>query len=646
MAMGAASACSAAEVGGGELLGASEAALTPSDPGFSQQWSLRNTGQLVSAPSGNPVSQTGARGVDINATKAWDLSQGASSVIVAVIDEQGVQVAHEDLQGRIFVNSAEVPGDGVDNDHNGYVDDYKGYDFSQSGALGNHGTLAAGIIAASASNGKGGAGIAPGVRVLPIVARIGDSAQMVAAIGYARSMGAKIVNLSQGSAVYDAAVYAAIRDSGMLFTISAGNRGTAAYGFPASFDLPNILSVASLENLGRRALTSNYGEEHVDIAAPGWNIYGPFALGASGTPVTNAYGYMSGTSFAAPHVAGVAALLMSRYPTWSVTDVANRILASASKVGALSGMVKTGGTLDAYAALAGVAPFTPNATTAVDRITLSWPSQSGATRYDVEVDGSVVSNALATNYVHSGLVAGSLHVYRVRAVFGSSVGDFSVRTIQSASVAPTLSTVSVNSAHNYSNNSNKDFYVWGKNAVSMRVHFSRVDVAAVNNDDTYDCLFYNPSEQEEVDTCGRAEYIVHGRYAGFWTHFDRVPFHAHLETDASLTAWGFNIDKIEYFTGIPGKPSTPYALPVSASSLSIGYYPASGSEKTHVYRASSSNGSFSKIATLSVDSSGQGNAYVNSGLVTGQTYYYKVSNSNGLGEGPLSDAVAATASAP
>ncbi|MGC4092678.1 MAG: S8 family serine peptidase [Polyangiaceae bacterium] len=280
-------------------------ALTPNDPSFGLQWGLRNTGQTVSSADANPASQTGARGVDINAIAAWDITQGSSSVIVAVIDGNGVNVDHEDLKDRIFVNTGEIPNDGIDNDGNGYVDDYKGYNFAGSGA-GSHGTGIAGVIAATANNGKGMSGVAPKVRILPIGAQIGDSAQMVAAIRYAGLMGAKIANISQGTATYDAATYAAIQSSGILFTMSAGNRGTGAYNYPSSYDLPNILAVANIENLGRLALSSNYGEPHVDIAAPGWNTYTPLATGNS------AYGYQSGTSMAAPHVAGVAALVWSR----------------------------------------------------------------------------------------------------------------------------------------------------------------------------------------------------------------------------------------------------------------------------------------------------------------------------------------------
>ncbi|MGC4092677.1 MAG: hypothetical protein QM756_33315 [Polyangiaceae bacterium] len=134
-----------------------------------------------------------------------------------------------------------------------------------------------------------------------------------------------------------------------------------------------------------------------------------------------------------------------------------------------------------------------------------------------------------------------------------------------------------------------------KNAVSMRIHFSRVDVAPTASDERNDCLYYNPSGQESADTCGNAAHILRASYpTGFWTRFAPVPFHLHLETDASGVAWGFNVDRIEYFTGIPAQPDVPWAFPLSTTSIQIGHSPASGAEKTNLYRATNSAGPYTR----------------------------------------------------
>jgi subtilisin family serine protease len=623
---------------GSDEVAETPAALTPTDPKFALQWGLNNTGQTISA-NGNPASQTGVKGVDINLIKAWDVSQGSSSVIVAVIDENPIKLDHEDLKSAIFVNTREVAGDGKDNDGNGFVDDVSGYNFNGNPgdpSSDNHGTLTAGIIAAAASNGKGGTGVAPRVRILPLVASVGSPATVIAAIQYAKSMGAKIVNLSQSSTVFSQPLYDAIKASGLLFTVCAGNFGTAVYQYPASFDLPNILSVANVENVGRLALTSNYGLAHVDIAAPGWNIYGPLAADANGAFSTKSYGYESGTSFAAPHVAGVAALVMSQFPSLTVSQVIARILGAGSKLDDLDGMVQTGALVDAYAALSDVAPIGLVAKSIAGKTTLTWSAQSGATRYDVEVDGVVLANGTSTSYVHGGLVTGSAHIYRVRAVVGSSLGLWSARWIKKASAPAASASVSFASSHSYPNNLVKDTYIPATNATSMRVHFSRVEVAPTTDDDSNDCLFYYPSEQEGVDACGNPRYSLRAKYAtGFWTRFGSVPFHLYFQSDASLTAWGYAVDKIEYFTGIPEVPPDAYSSASTSSSITLGLSASSGATQVSVYRASSATGSYSKVGSVAVDASGSPADFTNTGLSAHKTYYYKTSATNGLGESAL-----------
>ncbi|HEY8414787.1 MAG TPA: S8 family serine peptidase, partial [Thermaerobacter sp.] len=243
-----------------------------------QQWALHNTGQVVRGQPGLPDA-------DLNAPEAWDVTRGSGNVVVAVIDT-GVDVNHPDVRGALWVNQAEASGrPGVDDDRNGYVDDVHGYDFiNQDGTVfdpedgDEHGTLVAGIIAARWGNGQGVAGLAPGVRlmVLKFLAEgVGTTADAIKAIAYAERMGARIANLSWGNPGYDPALYDALRGSSLLFVAAAGNDGSnndVAPFYPASYRLPNLMSVAAADNRGQLAGFSNYGPHTVDLAAPGQDI--------------------------------------------------------------------------------------------------------------------------------------------------------------------------------------------------------------------------------------------------------------------------------------------------------------------------------------------------------------------------------------
>jgi hypothetical protein len=196
--------------------------------------------------------------------------------------------------------------------------------------------------------------------------------------------------------------------------------------------------------------------------------------------------------------------------------------------------------------------------------------------------------------------------------------------------------VSFASSHSYPNNLVKDTYIPATNATSMRVHFSRVEVAPTTDDDSNDCLFYYPSEQEGVDACGNPRYSLRAKYAtGFWTRFGSVPFHLYFQSDASLTAWGYAVDKIEYFTGIPEVPPDAYSPASTSSSITLGLSASSGATQVSVYRASSATGSYSKVGSVAVDASGSPADFTNTGLSAHKTYYYKTSATNGLGESAL-----------
>ncbi len=318
----------------------------PADTYFNEQWGLYNNGQTVGG-------QAGLEGVDVNALQAWSLTQGSQSVVVGVMDT-GIDINHPDLHSSIFVNPAEIAGNGVDDDGNGFIDDVNGWDFLNddktvydSGAADVHGTHVAGIIAASADS-QGIAGVAPKVRIMPlkfINDETGYTSDAIEAIEYAKLMGVKIVNCSWSGYDYNAALLDAMQNTDILFVCAAGNNGrnsSSMPNYPAGFDIPNVLSVAALDNKGKLASFSNFGS-NVQVAAPGVNILS--------TLPENSYGYMSGTSMAAPHVTGIAALLKSYRQEMLFVDIAARIKANAVPMQTLEGKVSSGGRADAYAAL-------------------------------------------------------------------------------------------------------------------------------------------------------------------------------------------------------------------------------------------------------------------------------------------------------
>lgn len=363
--------------------GPSRESVPYADSYASYQWAFLNTGELrlvprhtaavdaaIGAITGSPaLSADGTvrslEGIDMNIVPAWkkyDAKSGKRQVIVALIDT-GVDITHPELSGSIWTNTGEIPGDGIDNDGNGYIDDVYGWNFYDNNAQvftgtdDNHGTHSAGTIAA-ARNGVGTVGICDPAYVKIMVIKtlgtssgVGTVSNVVKAIRYAQANGASICNLSFGTMKYSEELYQAIKDSGMLFIVAAGNGDASGNGYsideqpmyPASFELDNIISVANLRFDGQLDRASNYGVRSVDLAAPGNYILS--------TITGNDYAYMSGTSMAAPMVTGTAAMLYSCDASLSLMDVRNRILQSARPLESLSGKVATGGMLDAGAAM-------------------------------------------------------------------------------------------------------------------------------------------------------------------------------------------------------------------------------------------------------------------------------------------------------
>jgi subtilisin family serine protease len=323
----------------------------PDDPSFTDQWGLRNTGQ-----SG------GSRGGDIAAVAAWDVTTGSRSVVVAVIDS-GFDYTHPDLAANAWRNPGEVPGDGLDNDGNGFVDDVHGWDFANDDADpmddDGHGTHVAGTIGAVGDNGVGVTGVSWQVSIMGLkfldAEGSGSISDAIAAISYAtrmrREFGVNVVatNNSWGGADRSLALRAAIAEggaAGILFVTAAGNdgvNGDRRANYPANEDLDAVIAVTATNRSNRLPAFATYGPVHVDLAAPGAAIRSTVPGGG--------YATFSGTSMAAPHVTGTIALLATANPAASATAIRGAILSTTRPLAALAGKTVTGGLLDAAAAV-------------------------------------------------------------------------------------------------------------------------------------------------------------------------------------------------------------------------------------------------------------------------------------------------------
>lgn len=302
----------------------------------------------------------------IEAPAAWDISTGSSSVLVGVIDT-GVDVNHPDLQANIWTNSGEIPGNNIDDDNNGFVDDVHGYDFHNNDGDptddNGHGTHCAGTIGGVGNNGTGVVGVNWNVKIAGLKFLSGSGSgylsNAVRAINYATMMGFDMTSNSWGGGGFSQVMYDAIkeaRDAGILFVAAAGNSGLNADIFPmypAAYDLDNIISVAATDSNDNLAYFSNYGAISVDLAAPGVNIYSTYKNGS--------YATLSGTSMATPHVSGVAALVLATHPGYGPSELKDAILNNADYIEDLDGLVLTAGRLNAYrSVLNGAVGGSPN----------------------------------------------------------------------------------------------------------------------------------------------------------------------------------------------------------------------------------------------------------------------------------------------
>jgi subtilisin family serine protease len=299
---------------------------------------------------------------NIDAKDAWNLSTGSKSVVVAVLDT-GVDYTHSDLAANIWTNTAEISGNGKDDDGDGFVDDVHGYNFvSNNGNVmdnNGHGTHVSGTIAAVGNNSLGIVGVNWSVSIMALKCLdangYGYVSDAVRAVNYATMMrtsygvNVRVMNNSWGGTIYSSALNTAIEASnsaGILFVAAAGNgsvNNDATAQYPASYASANVISVAATDQNDKLASFSNYGATTVDLAAPGVSIYS--------TLPNNRYGTYSGTSMATPLVSGAAALCWAYDADATVAEVKNAILGGADKISSLSGKVLSGGRLNAFKAL-------------------------------------------------------------------------------------------------------------------------------------------------------------------------------------------------------------------------------------------------------------------------------------------------------
>lgn len=349
--------------------------LSFSDDTYAQtQWAIDNPGYYVlDVPGFGQMVRTSVADVDMDVAEAWsELDKMETREVVVAIIDTGIDINHPDLADNIWINEGEIPGDGIDNDGNGYIDDVYGWDFYNGDEtvfhykydkkLGknvadpmdndDHGTHIAGVIAAIPNNNIGIAGIASNIniKIMPLKINGGEKgtgkiSSAIEAIKYATMMGADICNISWGTSEDIPALKQVIKESDMLFVTAAGNAGedndiTPIY--PANYDLDNLISVTFINSKGDLTKLSNYGLSMVDIAAPGEEIV---------STVVGSYGVMSGSSMAAPHLTAVAAMLYSTNDKLYPANVKATIINNIKNLGTLDKKIANPGIPSAYKAI-------------------------------------------------------------------------------------------------------------------------------------------------------------------------------------------------------------------------------------------------------------------------------------------------------
>jgi len=430
-------------------------AVYPNDYHFNKQWGLFHRWNTSA---------------DIKCTWAWNIFKGSSNMVVAIIDT-GVDYNHMDLAANIWINPGESGGgketNGIDDDSNGYIDDYRGWDFNTGDPIHPqdndpideyaplfHGTHVAGIIGAIGNNSEGIAGVNWNVKLMNLKASDPNGNMpvnsVINAIEYATRNGAQLSNNSYGY-YHDnpdlienfQSLYEAIKNArdwpagGKLFIAAAGNYrpdhpeldNDLAPVYPASFDLENIISVAATDYDNNLSWYSHYGDMSVDLGAPGGsgnNFPDVSEEDVYSTKRYNQYQYLFGTSMAAPLVAGVASLVWGCRPDLSWSQVKYAIMNGVEHNSTLAGKTVTGGKLNAYRSLVIFPPPGPAAPSNLNTVSNCWEVQLTWQDNSNDEDGFIIERQSGpywyyvdyvgpnvTTYWDVGLPCGQLWCYRV-----------------------------------------------------------------------------------------------------------------------------------------------------------------------------------------------------------------------------------------
>jgi subtilisin family serine protease len=344
----------------------------PDDEYIDLQWCLHNTGQTGGTP-----------GADIAAASAWDIETGGISargedLVIAIVDN-GTYLTHPDL--NFYKNVHEIPGNGIDDDGNGYIDDYDGwnaYNHTGNPGTGSHGTHVSGIAAARGNNSAGVSGVNWNAQIMPIAGSSSSEATVVEAYGYVLEMRSRYneTNGAEGALVVaanssfginggnpaDYPIWSAMYDSlGIAGVLSMGATANANWNIDEMGDMPTacesewLISVTNTTHTDAKNSSAAYGLQTIDLGAPGTSIY-------STDTNTSGYSYKTGTSMASPQVAGAAAFLMSVLPAVTLQEyldapgelaivIRDAIFAGTDPLEALDGVTVTGGRLNIYNSL-------------------------------------------------------------------------------------------------------------------------------------------------------------------------------------------------------------------------------------------------------------------------------------------------------
>ncbi len=327
-----------------------QATIIPTDSYFTNQWYLQK----------------------IKAVQAWNTIRESPKIVIAILDS-GVQIDHPDLKSNIWINKKEIAGNNKDDDKNGFIDDVNGWDFvnnvpdpspkflsgfSEAGIL--HGTIVAGIAAASGNNAAGISGVTWQAQLMPLKVLddtgAGNTLQVVKAIDYAIANGADIINLSFVGEGFSKSLDDAIKrayDKGIIVVAAGGNEPGQGEGnnldqlpmYPVCHDGTNgdnrVIGVAATDTMDQKAFFSGYGFKCIDIAAPGISVFSTMAYSPTnyiGDKPFNKYydGYWSGTSVAVPMISGAIALIEAANPSLDRNEVVKILLDSSDNINPLN----------------------------------------------------------------------------------------------------------------------------------------------------------------------------------------------------------------------------------------------------------------------------------------------------------------------